>query len=115
MDTFQLLDLFFVEQELGCWGGILPYAEGPEKGFILFPLCHREILTRMMTLPTEYKRRGYRMYERLRTGTPPFMKEIIEREWPELLDWPFNTPFGIPKAYLALKRVLRKARSKIVP
>ncbi|MBE0568173.1 MAG: hypothetical protein IH577_00650 [Deltaproteobacteria bacterium] len=113
LNMFHLLDLFFVEQELGCWGGLLPYAEGPEKGFILFPLSHREIITRMMTLPTEYKRHGFRTYERLRTGTPPFMKEIIEREWPELLEWPFNTPFGYQKIVLDARCVWRKIRKKI--
>jgi len=114
LDTFQLLDLFFVEQLLGCWGGILPYAEGGDPGPILFPMSHREIITRMMTLPTEYRLHGYHTCEKKHAGTPPFMKEIIEREWPELLDWPFNTPFGVPRAVLDFRRALRKARSKIV-
>jgi len=108
MDTFRLLDLFFVEQEMGAWAGILPYAEGGDPGFILYPMCHREIVTRMMTLPTEYKRNGFLNYERPRRGTPPFMREIISREWPELLEWPFNTPMGMTKIALDSKNAYSK-------
>lgn len=111
MDTFQLLDLFFVEQQLGCWAGVLPYAEGGDPGAILFPMCHREVITRMMTLPTEYRIYGFYSCENGRSGSPPFMKAIIEREWPELLEWPINDPFGYAKivfdARWALKKIVR--------
>lgn len=112
MNTFQLLDLFFVEQEMGAWAGILPYAEGGDPGFLLYPMCHREVVTRMMTLPTEYRRNGYLQYERPRRGTPPFMKEIISKEWPELLEWPFNTPVGTMKILLDAKSLYIKLRKK---
>ncbi len=112
LDTLQLLDLFFVEQLLGGWAGVLPYAEGGDPGFIIYPMCHREIITRMMRLPTEYRLHGYLTCEKHHSGTPPFMKEIILREWPDLMEWPFNTPFGYPKLVLDVRRALRKIRTK---
>jgi hypothetical protein len=36
------------------------------------------------------------------------MKEIIEREWPELLGWPFNKPIGLMHMSLAVRRSRRK-------
>lgn len=113
LDTFQLLDLFFVEQLLGCWSGVLPYAEGGDPGFILYPMCHREVVTSMMTLPTEYRLHGYRVCEKHHSGSPPFMEEIIRREWPELLEWPFNTRFGTTKLVLDVKEILRKIQSQV--
>jgi len=113
LDTYQLLDLFFVEQLLGCWAGVLPYAEGGDPGFILYPMCHREIITSMMTLPTEYRLHGYRVCEKHHSGPPPFMVEIIRREWPELLEWPFNTRFGKTKLILDIKDILRKIQSQV--
>jgi len=114
LDTFQLLDLFFVEQLLGCWSGVLPYAEGGDPGFILYPMCHREIITRMMTLPTEYRLHGYHVCEKHHSGSPPFMVEIIRREWPELLEWPFNIRFGSTKYLLEVRGILRKIQSKVL-
>lgn len=113
LDTYQLLDLFFVEQLLGCWSGVLPYAEGDDPGFIIYPMCHREIVMAMMTLPTEYRLYGYRVCEKHHSGPPPFMVEIIRREWPELLEWPFNTRFGTTKLILGVKEILRKVKSQV--
>ena len=107
LDTLQLLDLFYIEQRLGCWGGILPYAEAGDPGFVIFPMCHRDIITRLMTLPTEYRLHGYRTCEKYHSGPPPFMEEIIRREWPELLEWPFNKPFGYAKVVLDTKRAVQ--------
>jgi len=86
-DALQCLDLFYLEQRLGCWAGILPYAETRDPGFIIHPMCHRQIIERMMTLPTEY-----RLHNRRHDRTAPFMQEVIKREWPELLEWPINSP-----------------------
>lgn len=91
-DAIQLLDLFYIEQRLGCWGGILPYAESGDPGFITFPMCHREVIERMLTLPTQYRRSG------------ALMRDVINREWPELLAWPFNEPIGFMHVSLAAHR-----------
>jgi hypothetical protein len=91
-NAFHVLDLFEIEQRLGCWGGIWPYAEGGNPGFILFPLCHREVIERMITLPMEYRLSG------------ALMKDVIASEWPELLAWPFNRPIGFMRAVLAARR-----------
>jgi hypothetical protein len=76
-DSLQLLDLFYIEQRLGCWAGVWPYADC-EAGFNIFPMCHRDVIERMLRLPTAYRRSGR------------LMQDIIAREWPELLRWPFN-------------------------
>lgn len=105
IDALQLLDLFYLEQRMGCWGGILPYAEGGDPGFVIYPMCHREIITRMLTLPTPYRISGFLACEVTHSGgEPPFMKAIIEREWPELLAWPFNEPTGFMHLTLAARR-----------
>jgi hypothetical protein len=41
------------------------------------------------------------------------MEEIIRREWPDLLEWPFNTPFGYPKLVIDARRTFRKIQSKL--
>jgi len=107
IDSLQLLDLFYLEQRLGCWAGVLPYAEGGDPGFVIFPMCHREIITRMLTLPTPYRVSGFHACEITHSGGPPFMKAIIEREWPELLAWPFNEPTGVMHLTLAVRRARR--------
>jgi hypothetical protein len=87
MDPLQLLDLFYLEQRLGCWAGVFPYAEYYDPGFDIFPLCHREVVDRMMALPRKVKREG---------GLTDW---IIRREWPDLLGWPFNsTPLRVRTA-----------------
>ncbi|NJD62437.1 MAG: hypothetical protein FIA93_06920 [Deltaproteobacteria bacterium] len=92
-NAVQILDLFEIEQRLGCWGGVWPYAETPDAGFLLFPMCHREIIERMITLPLDY---------RLACA---LMRDVIEREWPELLEWPFNKPVGATHASLLARRM----------
>jgi len=108
-DALQVLDLFYLEQRLGCWAGVLPYAEGCDPGFVIYPMCHREIITRMLSLPTQYRLLGFHEYEVHHSrGTPPFMKAIVEREWPELLAWPFNEPVGFMRLPLAARHARRR-------
>ena len=95
INAFQILDLYYIEQRLGCWGGIWPYAQSGDPGFIIFPMCHREVIERMLTLPTPYRRSG------------ALMQEVINREWPELLDWPFSEPIGFMRVPLAVRRARR--------
>jgi len=90
-----IMDLFMLEQRIGCWAGIWPYAYGDNPGFTLFPMCPREVITAMLSLPTGYRRSG------------SLMRDIIQQEWPELLEWPFNTPIGSLKITLPSRRLLR--------
>jgi len=95
-NAFQILDLYEIEQRLGCWGGIFPYAESRDPGFIIFPMCHREIIERMITLPADYRLSG------------TLMKDVINAEWPELLAWPFNKPVGVSKILLGARRTQQR-------
>lgn len=79
LDAFQLLDLYFVEQGVGCWAGVWSYAETAAR-YQSFPLAHRHIVEAMMRLPVELRR----------SGSLPEL--VIQREWPELLAFPFNQP-----------------------
>ncbi|HEU5098736.1 MAG TPA: hypothetical protein VFU22_06945 [Roseiflexaceae bacterium] len=76
--AFAILDLLYIEQRLGCWGGPQQYGGDPWSVAQLFPLAHRAIFTATLSLPPEY-----RANERLVT-------DICRQEWPELLDLPFN-------------------------
>ncbi len=110
-DTLQCLDLFYLEQRMGCWGGVLPYAEAPDPGFVIYPMCHREIIERMLTLPAEY-----RLYNRRYDKLAPFMEEVIKREWPELLEWPINGPTRDIRYALSAriaKRILAESLARI--
>ena len=80
-NTFSLLDLLYLEQRLGCWGG--PSGYGHVAGRCrLFPLMHRAVFDAMLQLPFEY-----RAAQRL-------AHDLINSRWPELLRLPFNTPTG---------------------
>ncbi len=96
-NALQVLDLFFVEQDMGGWAGVLPYAES-SPGFPIFPLCHRRVVERMLTLPAPYRRSGR------------LSRDIVAREWPELLDWPINQPIGAMRLVLPAKRAIQKAK-----
>jgi hypothetical protein len=94
-NALQVLDLFMVEQDMGCWGGVFPYAQC-DPGYLMFPLCHRGIVERMLTLPADYRRSGV------------LARDIIEREWPALLEWPINQPTGTARLLFGVKRAISK-------
>lgn len=94
-NALQVLDLFYVEQRLGCWAGVWGYAQ-VDPGFVIFSMCHRGIVERMLTLPAAYRRSGC------------LPQDIIAREWPELRDWPINQPIGSIRLLLPVKRAIRK-------
>ena len=81
--AYQVMDLFAIEQRFGCWLGVWPYAQQGNPGFVFFPLSHRDILRQIFRLPMEYRQSG------------TMMKDIIRREWPELLAWPFQRAAGV--------------------
>jgi hypothetical protein len=96
-DFLQILDTMYIEQRLGCWGGVLPYADPASTAFRVYPYCHREIIDRAMRLPAEYRRRN------------GFPRDIIEREWPDLLDVPFNQHVGARGAAMQALDGLKRA------
>lgn len=91
--ALQVLDLFFVEQDVGGWAGVVAYAEC-DPGFPIFPLSHRRVVERMLTLPVSYRRSGR------------LARDIIAREWPELLAWPINEPIGTMRLMMAARRAI---------
>jgi hypothetical protein len=76
--TFTILDLLYIEQRLGCWGGPQQYGGEPWSAAQLFPLAQRAIFAAILALPPEY-----RAGERLPA-------DICWLAWPELLELPFN-------------------------
>jgi hypothetical protein len=100
-DTIQLYDFLYIEQWLGCWAGVLPYAEPTATAFRLYPLVHRETFTQMLRLPNEWK------------VNEQFPKDVIRAQWPELLRAPFNRLLG-PRHYMRqVKRRVWKTRRRV--
>jgi hypothetical protein len=101
LEPDRILDFLYLEQRLGCWAGIMPYGVAEDGQFQVFPLCHREIIELMLALP-----RSYRW-----NGSLPI--DIIRREWPELLEYPINTPMGMQRAWAAVERVKTSATRNV--
>lgn len=99
-DEYSLLDLLFVENRLGCWGGVWPYAQYRGPGFTFFPMCHREIVDLLMALPEDVR------------WMEDFNAMVIRQEWPELLDVPFNSPSRSIRAAHLPTRVVRGLRRR---
>jgi hypothetical protein len=83
-DVHTILDLLYIEMRLGCWASPAQYGNFWSV-YQLFPLCHRRILERMMSLPVDFRRRR-RLPE-----------EVIRHRWPELLEIPFPTYRGFDR------------------
>ena len=98
-NSLDLLDRFYVEQRLGCWGSLISHAEYYGPGFWVGPMDHREIVLLMMSLPERDRREG------------TLLKEIMRQQWPGLLDWPFNTtPWQVRANRLPGRIAKRRAR-----
>jgi len=79
-NTFCRLDLLYLEQRLGCWGGPQCYG-GDARNMTtiqVFPLAHRKIFEAMFALPIDYRRE-----QRLAV-------DICRAVWPELTRLPYN-------------------------
>lgn len=100
-DPLLTLNLFFIEQRLGCWAGILPYGYAQDGRFMIFPLCHRDIIEVMLSQPSSIGR------------TDLLQQRIMESEWPELLDYPFNRPLGLQSAGMAWMRMRGRIARKL--
>lgn len=84
-DVFTVLDLLYVEQRLGCWGGPQQYGGDDRSACQLFPLAHREIFEAILSLPADYR------------GEERLALDICQLAWPELLDLPFNEFSGLQR------------------
>ena len=86
----QIINLFYLEQRVGCWVAINTSAFADTYRFELWPFNNRRIVELMLSLPVEFK-----MANGMHTA-------IMDQEWPELLDIPLNkTPLRM--------RIRRKA------
>jgi hypothetical protein len=83
-NAFAILDLFYIEQRLGCWAAPQHYGNQTSM-FELSPFNHRRIFSCMMRLPYEYRRQQ------------ELSNDICRDLWPELLDLPFNEFTGAKK------------------
>ena len=96
-NVVQILDLFYLEQRLGCWAGPSMYGPvGPR--FLAYGFNSRQIYEKMLSLPLDY-----RSEERL-----PI--DLIRLKWPELLEFPFNEPLGLLKLERQARRCLAVAK-----
>ncbi|TCK18162.1 hypothetical protein DFR30_1431 [Thiogranum longum] len=99
LDTFQLLDLAYIEHRLGAWGGPQTYGQVKFTDHI-YPMLHRAIFKDILSLPPEYKAGNC------------LPVDIIRKEWPELLNVPFNKYPGI-KGVIEKGKKIRRLPSKI--
>lgn len=97
LSAFDVLDLAYIEQRLGCWAG--PQAWGLD-GYVrgqLLPLCDRRSFECMLSLPAVYRRRQQLALDVVRT-------------WPALETLPFNEPLGWRRYSGRAWRALRPLR-----
>jgi hypothetical protein len=100
-DPYFIIDLFYIEQRLGTWGGVFPYAFANDGRFQLFPFSHREIFEALVSLP-----KSTRLDDDL-------THQLIKREWPALLAYPFNRPQGVQRVtavHFSAYRFAQRAR-----
>ena len=92
-NIFLKLDLWYIEQRLGCWCG--PQAYGGDNFSVchIIPFSHHRIFESMLSLPFEYRRKQQ------------LTLDICKRTWPELLSLPFNEFAG---AIVTANRYKRK-------
>jgi len=97
-DPFLILDLFFMEQRLGGWAGLFPYGYADAGRFHIFPMLHRRVIETMLALPPRSLR-----------GTDQLARRVMQQEWPELLEYPFNRAQGTQRVKLWWVRRRRDA------
>lgn len=81
LDTWQLLDLLYIEQRIGCWASVTPLGHA-SSAYAVFPFCDRQIVEALVSLEESVKR------------SEAWITEIIERTWPDLLKVPFDRYVG---------------------
>ena len=99
-NLFEKLDLFYLEQRLGCWAG--PSMYGPVGSrFLAYAFNSRQIYDKMLSLPGDYRREGR------------LSKDLIRLKWPELLEFPFNEPLGLLKLERKARNCLAVAKRAV--
>jgi hypothetical protein len=94
--SFNLLDYLYWEQRLGNWGAQFPSEQDVAREEIS-PFNCRELLEILVAAPRRYRiAPSYKLY-----------RKLIQRMWPELLDYPFNP--HLSSKISSLKQMLRKA------
>lgn len=83
--------VLYNEQYNGCWVGPKEYGY-THNAFCLWPFNHRRLIEIMLSLPADYR-------QDLR-----FEPDVIESQWPELLQFPFNWPMGWRKGVFFIAR-----------
>ena len=83
LDTYDVLDLAYIEHRLGCWAGPSLYGSDPYFLGQLVPFGDRYLIERMLSLPPHYRQKQ------------EMTRDIICEAWPELLSFPFNRYTGI--------------------
>lgn len=104
LNPFNLLDLVYIEQRLGCWAAPVFYNNQISK-FELIVFNSRTICENMMRLPLKYRQKKQ------------LVVDICKEEWPELLSLPFNDYAGL-RSYLSLqsnKKRLKELLKSIIP
>ena len=92
-----VLDLYWLEQAWGGWGGFLAYGQVDAGSYHHYPFLHRQVIEAMLRLPPEY-RLGHQL-----------SWDIIGSTWPELLEFPFNqASAGVYGAYRRLRGFARR-------
>jgi hypothetical protein len=94
-DLLEKLDLFYIEQRLGCWASPALYGT-VQAQFVTYPFNSRRIYEKMLSLPQDYR------------GEQRLLINLIHLKWPELLQFPFNAPFGCLKLEDRARRGLIK-------
>jgi hypothetical protein len=64
------------------------------------PFCNREVLDRMLRLPSDYRDR-----ERL-------ARDVISQAWPDLMAFPINEYTGLARPRDAVQQKLRSAKRR---
>jgi hypothetical protein len=99
-NAFTTLNVYFLEQGLGCMAAMLTHAEYAGPGFTVFPMNHAGIVRRMCSMPYDFQRSGQ------------LPQAVIRESWPELLDVPFHRDSGVDKVFAA-QRLTLGARARV--
>jgi hypothetical protein len=81
-DTFELLDLAYIEQRMGCWAGPHMYGAAPFAAN-LSVFVRRDVFRAMMRLPVSFRR------------DKKLAETMIGVAWPELGELPFQQLTGV--------------------
>lgn len=93
IDTFEELDLLYLELRVGCVMSPALHCEDQRSLFAIMPFNHPKVIRAMLELPVSFRRR-----QRLVT-------QLCEMCWPELLLFPFNSVnFAGVEKYRAWRR-----------